>query len=60
MAEIQIYFSEYKAIAEKGFNDVWLPYQITKARNGQIVEDMHIKKFQLNPHFKPKQFEKKR
>jgi hypothetical protein len=59
IAETQIYFSEYRALAEKGFDDIWLPYQITKARNGQIVEDMHIKKFQLNPHLKPKQFEKK-
>jgi len=23
------------------------------------VEDMHIKKFELNPHLKPKQFEQK-
>jgi hypothetical protein len=59
LAEMQIYFSEYKAVTVKGFHDIWLPYQITKARNGQIVEDMHIKKFQLNPRLNPKQFEKK-
>jgi hypothetical protein len=59
IAEVQIYFSEYKAVSEKGFGDIWLPYQITKTRNGQTVEDMHIKKFQINPHLKPKQFEKK-
>ncbi|HTY63927.1 MAG TPA: hypothetical protein VMG30_16890 [Acidobacteriota bacterium] len=58
--EVQIYFSEYKPIAEKGFNDIWLPHQITKTRNGLTVEDMRIKKFQLNPNIKAKQFEKQK
>lgn len=58
-AEVQIYFSEYRAIPEKKFSNIWMPYQITKTRNGQTVEDMHIKKFQLNPNLKPKQFERK-
>jgi hypothetical protein len=57
--QIQIYFSEYKPVAEKKFGDIWLPHQITKTRNGQTVEDMHIKKFQLNPNLKPKEFEQK-
>ncbi len=57
--QIQIYFSEYKPVTEKGFGDILLPHQITKTRDGLTVEDMHIKKFQLNPHLKPKQFEKK-
>jgi hypothetical protein len=59
MAQTQIYFSEYRALAEKGSNEIWLPHQITKTRNGLTVEDMHFKKFQLNPHLKPAQFEKK-
>jgi hypothetical protein len=59
ITEVQIYFSEYKAVTEKGLGDIWLPYQISKTRNGQTVEDMHIKKFQLNPNLKSKQFEKK-
>jgi hypothetical protein len=58
MTKIQIYFSEYKPVAERKFGNLWLPYQITKTRNGLTVEDMHIKKFELNPHLKPKQFEK--
>jgi hypothetical protein len=58
-ADVQIYFSEYKAIALKRFGDIWLPWQITRTLKGQTVEDMHIKKFQLNPSLKPKQFEKK-
>jgi len=58
-SEVQIYFSEYNAIAGKGFSDIWLTHQITRTRNGQTVEDMHIKNLQLNPHLKPKQFEKK-
>jgi len=57
--KIQIYFSEYKPIAKKGSGNIWLPHQMTKARNGLTVEDMHIKKFQLNPHLKPKQFQQK-
>jgi hypothetical protein len=59
ITKIQIYFSEYKPVAEKKFGDVWLPHQITKTRNGLTVEDMHIKKFQLNPNLKPKEFEQK-
>jgi hypothetical protein len=58
--EVQIYFSEYKPIAVKGFGDIWLPFQISKTRNGQTVEDIHLKEFQLNPHLKSVQFEKKR
>ncbi len=58
-AEVQIYFSEFRVVSDKGFGDIWLPHQITKARNGQTVEDMHLKKYQLNPHLKPRQFEKK-
>jgi len=57
--KIQIYFSEYKPIAQKGSRNIWLPHQMTKARNGLTVEDMHIKKFQLNQHLKPKQFQQK-
>lgn len=60
MTQIQIYFSDYKAIAEKGSGDIWFPHQITKTRDGLTVEDMRIKKFQLNPHINPKQFEKKK
>ena len=57
--KIQIYFSEYKPVAEKKFGDIWFPHQITKTRNGLTVEDMHIKKLQLNPGLKPKEFEQK-
>jgi len=59
MTKIQIYFSEYKPVAEKKHGNLWLPHQITKTRDGLTVEDMHIKKFELNPHLKPKQFEQK-
>jgi hypothetical protein len=58
-AENQIYFSEYKSIHQKGIGDIWLPHQITMTRNGETIEDMHIKQFQLNPNLKPKYFEKK-
>ncbi len=58
MTKIQIYFSEYKPVAGKKFGNLELPYQITKTRDGLTVEDMHIKKFELNPHLKAKQFEK--
>ena len=59
MLPIQIYFSEYKPVPGKRSGDLRLPHQITKTRNGVTVEDMHITKFQLNPHLKPKQFEQK-
>ncbi len=58
MTKIQIYFSEYKPVAGKKHGNLWLPHQITKTRDGLTVEDMRIKKFELNPHLKPKQFEK--
>ncbi len=58
--EVQIYFSEYRQVAGKGHSDLWLPHQITKTRDGLTVEVLHIKKFELNPHLKPKQFEQKR
>jgi hypothetical protein len=57
--ENQIFFSEYRLLHQKKIGDVWLPYQISKAHDGQTVEDMHIKKYQLNPKLKPKDFEKK-
>jgi hypothetical protein len=58
--QIQIYFSDYKPVAQNKFGNVWLPYQITKTRNGITVEDMRIKTFQLNPHLKSGLFERKR
>ncbi len=57
ITRIQIYFSEYKPIAEKKVGTVWLPHQITKTRDGLTVDDMHLTKFQLNPSLKPKEFE---
>ena len=60
LTNVEIYFSEYKAVQEKKFGNVWLPYQITRTKGGQTVEDMHMKEFQLNPHLNPKQFEQKR
>jgi hypothetical protein len=60
VSNVEIYLSEYKAVAEKGFGDIWLPHQVTRTRDGLTVEDMHIKKFQLNPHINAKQFEQKR
>ena len=59
ITKIQIYFSEYKPVAEKKSGTVWLPHQITKTRDGVTVEDMHLTKFQLNPGLKPKEFEQK-
>jgi hypothetical protein len=58
--QIQIYFSGYKSVTGKKFGGLLLPHQITKTRNGVTVEDMHITKFQLNSHPKPKQFDQKR
>ncbi len=57
---VEIYFSEYRAVAEKKLGEIWLPYQITRTSGGLTVEDMHIKTFQLNPHLSDKQFEPKR
>jgi len=60
LTKVEIFFSEYKTVEEKKFGNVWLPFQITRTSNGQTVEDMHFKTFQLNPHLAPKQFEEKR
>jgi len=60
LARVEIFFSEYKTVEEKKFGNIWLPFQITRTSDGQTVEDMHFKTFQLNPHLTPKQFEQKR
>lgn len=56
---VEIYFSEYRAIADKKLGNIRLPYQITRTSDGLTVEDMHIKTLQLNPHLNAKQFEQK-
>jgi hypothetical protein len=60
LAQIQIYFSDYREISEKKIGNVWLPHQITKTQNGLTVEDMRITKYQLNSHISPKEFENKK
>ena len=50
--EVQRYLREYKQV-----NAVWLPHQIVKANNGQMVEEWKLK-YKLNPNLKAKQFEK--
>jgi hypothetical protein len=50
--DIQLYLRDYKQV-----NNVWLPHQIVKASNGQMMEEWKLK-YKLNPNLKPKQFEK--
>jgi hypothetical protein len=57
--EVQIYFSEYRAVSGKKGVRMLLPHQITKMENGKTTERMSIKKYKLNSDLKPKQFEKK-
>jgi hypothetical protein len=56
---VQIFFSEYRKVPGKKGVHMLLPHQIVKIQNGQTVERMHIKKYQLNRGLKPEQFEKK-
>lgn len=50
--DIQIYLNDYKQV-----DNVWLPHQIVKASNGQMLEEWKLK-YKLNPNLKTKQFEK--
>ena len=50
--EVQLYLNDYKQV-----NDVWLPHQLVKASNGQVLEEWKLK-YKLNPSLKTKQFEK--
>ncbi|MBI1761717.1 MAG: hypothetical protein HYR56_09810, partial [Acidobacteria bacterium] len=52
LVDIQLYLSDYKQV-----NNVWLPHQIVKASNGQVMEEWKLK-YKVNPNLKPKQFEK--
>jgi hypothetical protein len=51
---VQLYFSDYRPV-----HNVRLPFLITKAVNGVLVEEWRIEKYKLNPDLKPKKFEKK-
>jgi hypothetical protein len=54
LMDVQVFFSDYKQIG-----NVHLPHHITKASNGQMLEDLKINKIKLNEKLKDKKFEKK-
>jgi hypothetical protein len=57
--QIQIQFTDYQAVNEKGVGDVWLPHRIVKDSGERGQEEWLIKKYKLNPDLKPKKFEPK-
>jgi hypothetical protein len=51
--EIQLFFSDYRAV-----NGVYLPHRLTRAVNGQTIEEWEMEKFVVNPQLKPERFAK--
>jgi hypothetical protein len=54
LINVQVFFADYKAIGS-----MQLPHQITKASNGQLMEELKISKVKVNEKMKDKKFEKK-
>jgi hypothetical protein len=54
LINVQVFFAAYKTVGT-----VQLPHQITKASNGQLMEELNINKIKLNEKIKDKKFEKK-
>jgi hypothetical protein len=54
LMDVQVLFAEYKQVG-----NLQLPHQITKASNGQLMEELKINKIKLNEKIKDKKFEKK-
>jgi hypothetical protein len=57
---VEVYFFDFRAVTEKSAGEMWLPFGITKSVDGRTTEEIHIKKYTLNPGLKPKQFEEKK
>ena len=53
--DVQIFFTDHKQV-----NNLWLPHQIVKGANGQMLEEWKVSKYKLNPDIKPNKFEKKK
>lgn len=51
---VQVFFADYKQAGT-----IQLPHQITKASNGQLMEEFKISKVKFNEKLKDKKFEKK-
>ena len=54
LINVQVFFADYKQVGT-----LQLPHQITKASNGQLMEELKINKVKFNEKIKDKKFEKK-
>ncbi len=54
LMNVQVFFADYKQVGT-----IQLPHQITKASNGQLMEELKINKVKFNEKIKDKKFEKK-
>ena len=54
LIDVQVFFADYKLAGT-----IQLPHQITKASNGQLMEELKISKVKFNEKLKDKKFEKK-
>ncbi len=54
LVNVQVFFTDYKPVGT-----IQLPHQITKASNGQLMEELKINKVKFNEKIKEKKFEKK-
>jgi hypothetical protein len=52
-SEIQLFFSDYRAV-----DGLYFPHRLTRAINGQTIEEWEMGKFKINPQLKPERFAK--
>lgn len=52
--QFEVKFSDYRQVG-----GIWLPFQITRAVEGKVSEELTIKDYRINPAFKADEFKKK-
>ncbi len=57
--EVTVLFSDYKSVKAKEISEVWLPHRLEKTVDGQVLEEITMSKYKLNPGIKAEKFEKK-
>lgn len=59
LVEMQLHFEDYKNVSDKNVRNLWLPHKIIRTSNGQMLEELTLNKYKLNPGIKEKKFEQK-
>lgn len=55
MLDYQLFLADYK---QEG--NVWMPHQLVRSSNNQLVEEWKLNKFKINPDIKANKFDKKK